>query len=105
MEHGNRNADRSIGHACAAKRRPLQSERVDAGPWVARRWSPAHPLRGSNSVEEPLKHLMHEGGTAITHSRSESDRSAEASGGSKTAGDDGFLVWEATIGVNRRDDS
>src|SRR5664280_3120805 len=105
MEHGNRNADRSIGHACAAERRPLQSERVDAGPWVERRWRPAHPLRGSNSVEEPLKHLMQELGNAINDSLSESDRIAEAIGEIKKAGYDVFLVLEATIGFNRRDEN
>ena len=61
--------------------------------------------KGSNSVEEPLKHLMQELGNAINDSLSESDRIAEAIGEIKRAGYDVFLVLEATIGFNRRDDS
>ena len=56
-------------------------------------------------MEEPLKHLMQELGNAINDSLSESDRIAEAIGGIKRAGYDVFLVLEATIGFNRRDDS
>ena len=56
-------------------------------------------------MEEPLKHLMQELGNAINDSLSESDRIAEAIGGIKQAGYDVFLVLEATIGFNRRDDS
>jgi len=56
-------------------------------------------------VEEPLKHLMQELGNAINDSLSESDRIAEAIGGIKQAGYDVFLVLEATIGFNRRDDN
>jgi len=56
-------------------------------------------------VEEPLKHLMQELGNAINDSLSESDRIAEAIGEIKSAGYDVFLVLEATIGFNRRDDS
>jgi len=56
-------------------------------------------------VEEPLKHLMQELGNAINDSLSESDRIAEAIGGIKKAGYDVFLVLEATIGFNRRDDN
>jgi hypothetical protein len=56
-------------------------------------------------VEEPLKHLMQELGNAINDSLSESDRIAEAIGEIKRAGYDVFLVLEATIGFNRRDDS
>jgi len=55
-------------------------------------------------VEEPLKHLMQELGNAINDSLSESDRIAEAIGGIKRAGYDVFLVLEATIGFNRRDE-
>jgi len=61
-------------------------------------------LRG-DSVEEPLKHLMQELGNAINDSLSESDRIAEAIGEIKRAGYDVFLVLEATIGFNRRDES
>jgi hypothetical protein len=56
-------------------------------------------------VDEPLKHLMQELGNAINDSLSESDRIAEAIGEIKGAGYDVFLVLEATIGFNRRDES
>ena len=56
-------------------------------------------------MEEPLKHLMQELGNAINDSLSESDRIAEAIGEIKQAGYDVFLVLEATIGFNRRDES
>jgi len=56
-------------------------------------------------VDEPLKHLMQELGNAINDSLSESDRIAEAIGEIKRAGYDVFLVLEATIGFNRRDES
>ena len=56
-------------------------------------------------MEETLKHLMQELGNAINDSLSESDRIAEAIGEIKRAGYDVFLVLEATIGFNRRDDS
>jgi len=56
-------------------------------------------------VEEPLKHLMQELGNAINDSLSESDRIAEAIGEIKRAGYDVFLVLEATIGFNRRDEN
>jgi hypothetical protein len=55
-------------------------------------------------VDEPLKHLMQELGNAINDSLSESDRIAEAIGEIKRAGYDVFLVLEATIGFNRRDE-
>jgi len=49
-------------------------------------------------------HLMQELGNAINDSLSESDRIAEAIGEIKRAGYDVFLVLEATIGFNRRDE-
>jgi len=55
-------------------------------------------------VDEPLKHLVQELGNAINDSLSESDRIAEAIGEIKRAGYDVFLVLEATIGFNRRDE-
>ncbi len=55
-------------------------------------------------MDEPLKHLMQELGNAINESLSESDRIAEAIGEIKKAGYDVFLVLEATIGFNRRDE-
>jgi hypothetical protein len=73
------------------------------------RWNAActrriHSIR-EYSVEEPLKHLMQELGNAINDSLSESDRIAEAIGEIKRAGYDVFLVLEATIGFNRRDEN
>jgi hypothetical protein len=56
-------------------------------------------------VEEPLKSLMQELGNAINDSLSDSDRIAEAIGEIKRAGYDVFLVLEATIGFNKRDES
>jgi uncharacterized protein (UPF0335 family) len=56
-------------------------------------------------VEEPLKNLMQELGNAINDSLSESDRIAEAIGEIKRAGYDVFLVLEATIGFNKRDEN
>lgn len=55
-------------------------------------------------MDEPLKNLMQELGNAINDSLSESDRIAEAIGEIKRAGYDVFLVLEATIGFNRRDE-
>jgi len=55
-------------------------------------------------VDEPLKNLMQELGNAINDSLSESDRIAETIGEIKRAGYDVFLVLEATIGFNKRDD-
>lgn len=48
---------------------------------------------------------MQELGNAINESLSDSDRIAEAIGEIKRAGYDVFLVLEATIGFNKRDDS
>jgi hypothetical protein len=47
---------------------------------------------------------MHELGNAINESLSDSDRIAEAISEIKSAGYDVFLVLEATIGFNRRDE-
>ena len=47
---------------------------------------------------------MHDLGAAINDSLSESDRIAEAIGEIRRSGYDVFLVLEATIGFNRRDD-
>jgi hypothetical protein len=55
-------------------------------------------------VDEALKNLMQDLGNAINDSLSESDRIAEAIGEIKRAGYDVFLVLEATIGFNKRDD-
>lgn len=55
-------------------------------------------------MEERLKILMQELGNAINETLSDSDRIAEAIGEIKRAGYDVFLVLEATIGFNKRDD-
>lgn len=57
------------------------------------------------SVEEKLKGLMQELGNAINESLSDSDRIAAAIGEIRRAGYDVFLVLEATIGFNRREDA
>ena len=62
-------------------------------------------LKGGNAVEEKLKDLMQELGNAINESLSDSDRIAAAIGEIKRAGYDVFLVLEATIGFNKREDS
>jgi len=72
---------------------------------VERCFDPLHPLKRGDFVEEPLKHLMQELGNAINDSLSDSDRIAEAIGEIKRAGYDVFLVLEATIGFNRRDEN
>jgi hypothetical protein len=56
-------------------------------------------------MDDSLKQLMHDLGNAINDSLSESDRIAEAIGEIRRNGFDVFLVLEATIGFNRREDS
>ncbi len=56
-------------------------------------------------MEDRLKQLMQELGNAINESLSDSDRIAAAIGEIKRAGYDVFLVLEATIGFNKRDES
>jgi hypothetical protein len=55
-------------------------------------------------LDERLKELMQELGNAINESLSESERIAAAIGEIKRAGYDVFLVLEATIGFNKRDE-
>ena len=55
-------------------------------------------------MDDSLKQLMHDLGNAINDSLSESDRIAEAIGQIRRSGYDVFLVLEATIGFNRRDE-
>lgn len=57
------------------------------------------------TLDERLKHLMKELGNAINESLSESERIAEAIGNIKQSGYDVFLVLEATIGFNKREDT
>lgn len=56
-------------------------------------------------MDDRLKELMQELGNAINESLSDSDRIAAAIGEIKRAGYDVFLVLEATIGFNKRDDA
>lgn len=56
-------------------------------------------------MDDRLKELMQELGNAINESLSDSDRIAGAIGEIKKAGYDVFLVLEATIGFNKRDES
>jgi hypothetical protein len=56
-------------------------------------------------VDEKLKVLMQELGNAINESLSDSDRIAAAIGEIRRAGYDVFLVLEATIGFNKRDEA
>jgi len=55
-------------------------------------------------LEERLKDLMQELGYAINESLSDSDRIAGAIGEIRRAGYDVFLILEATIGFNRREE-
>ena len=55
-------------------------------------------------MDDRLKELMQELGNAINESLSDSDRIAGAIGEIKQAGYDVFLVLEATIGFNKRDE-
>ena len=56
-------------------------------------------------MEDRLKDLMQELGNAINESLSDSDRIAGAIGEIKKAGYDVFLVLEATIGFNKREEN
>ena len=55
-------------------------------------------------LDDRLKQLMKELGGAINESLSESERIAVAISNIKSAGYDVFLVLEATIGFNKRED-
>jgi hypothetical protein len=55
-------------------------------------------------VDDQLKELMQELGNAINESLSDSERIAEAISEIKRAGYDVFLVLEATIGFNKREE-
>jgi hypothetical protein len=55
-------------------------------------------------LDDQLKELMQELGNAINESLSDSERIAAAIGEIKRAGYDVFLVLEATIGFNKRDE-
>jgi len=55
-------------------------------------------------LDDRLKELMQELGNAINESLSDSDRIAAAIGEIKRTGYDVFLVLEATIGFNKREE-
>ena len=55
-------------------------------------------------MDDRLKELMQELGNAINESLSDSERIAAAIGEIKRAGYDVFLVLEATIGFNKREE-
>jgi hypothetical protein len=62
-------------------------------------------VRGKEEIlDDRLKELMQELGNAINESLSDSDRIAGAIGEIKRAGYDVFLVLEATIGFNKREE-
>ena len=63
------------------------------------------PERDRPGVDDRLKELMQELGNAINESLSDSERIASAIGEIKRAGYDVFLVLEATIGFNKRDEN
>jgi hypothetical protein len=77
---------------------PFGSRNRAAGP--AQRWYAV----GGFVVEEDLKDMMQELGNAINESLSESDRIGAAISEIKRAGYEVFLVLEATIGFNKRED-
>ena len=56
-------------------------------------------------MDDRLKELMQELGNAINESLSDSDKIAASIGEIKRAGYDVFLILEATIGFNKRDES
>jgi hypothetical protein len=63
-------------------------------------------VRGKgDSLDERLKLLMQELGSAINDSLADSDRIASAIGDIRKAGFDVFLILEATIGFNKRDEN
>jgi len=53
-------------------------------------------------MDDRLKELMQELGTAINESLSDSERIASAIGEIRRAGYDVFMILEATIGFNKR---
>jgi hypothetical protein len=69
---------------------------------VERNWEA--PSERGKTLEERLKGLMQDLGSAINESLSDSERIAEAIGEIKRAGYDVFLVLEATIGFNKREE-
>ena len=66
-----------------------------------------YPERGGKGdfLDERLKLLMQELGSAINDSLADSDRIASAISEIREAGFDVFLILEATIGFNKRDEN
>lgn len=88
---------------------PKRAIQVEKSPQfretIKRRPSGAHPnLVQRKSVNTRLKKLMKELGDAINTSLSESDDIAQVIARIKEEGYDIFLVLEATIGFNQRED-
>ena len=73
--------------------------KVALDPWL---W--VRSVETRNELDDRLRDLMQELGNAINESLSDSDRIAAAIGEIKRAGYDVFLVLEATIGFNKRED-
>ena len=67
-------------------------------------YAESSPKKGADTLDDRLKELMQELGNAINESLSDSDRIAAAIGEIKRAGYDVFLVLEATIGFNKREE-
>src|SRR5262249_13774366 len=67
--------------------------------------SPVRKVETRHHLEDRLKDLMQELGNAINESLSDSDRIAAAIGDIKRSGYDVFLVLEATIGFNKREEN
>lgn len=89
----------TLGTSC--KRDPSFRRDVRRTRWYAK----GGPKRKGHDLEDRLKELMQELGNAINESLSDSDRIAAAIGEIKRAGYDVFLVLEATIGFNKREES
>ncbi len=72
--------------------------------WRQRGAGPVRDRRTGATVNPRLKQLMKELGEAINESLSESEQIAEVISKIKAGGYDVFLVLEATIGFNKRDE-
>lgn len=75
------------------------------GPWKSEIGVTLKVSEKGDGLDDRLKELMQELGNAINESLSDSDRIAGAIGEIKRAGYDVFLVLEATIGFNKRDEN
>ena len=82
----------------------VSGDMLEVASGRAEEYPPCEAERSEGPVEERLKELMQELGNAINESLSDSDRIAAAIGDIKRAGYDVFLVLEATIGFNKREE-